>query len=407
MYEVRAGDTFNSISRKLYGTDLRAAILAAANPGVTEPLTPGIFLVTPLDPAVVGGARQTGAASNPEEVALLIDGERFRFWSEITIQQSIDGLSVVSFRAPFEADNAAFKKIFRPFSFQSVVVTLGGEPFFAGTMLTPTPSLEADSRTVEVSCYSLPGVLQDCTAPASSYPLEFISLNFSQIAEAVLAPFGLAVILEADPGPAFDRVALDPGARIWSFLAKLAKQRNLILSDTPAGALLVRQSVQPGQPVAILEQGQPPLDNVSAQFNPQQYYSHITGLRPAYFAKPGEQFTVKNERLRSSVRPFTFKADDTAGGDIETATRATAGRMAANSVSYSVSIPTWRTALGILWAPNTTIKLTAPGVMVYTSYEFIVRAVTFSKTGETEQAMLDLVMPGAFSGEIPEAVPWD
>ena len=407
MYKVQTGDTFSSISRKLYGTESGADLIAAANPGTFEPLTSGVALIIPPDPTAPETVQQRGPAANSEEVALFINGERFRFWSGISIQQSIDGLSVVSFRAPFEADNEAFKKIFRPFSFQHIDVTIGGDPLFTGTMLTPVPDLTADSRTVEVSCYSLPGVLQDCTAPAANYPLEYNNMNLQQIFEAVLRPFGLSSVFKADPGPAFERVALDPAARIWPFLAKLAKQRNLILSNTSRGQLLIQQSIPPGQPVAILQQGEPPVDDISVRFNPQAYYSHITGLRPVQFTQSGGQYTVKNERLESSVRPFTFKASDMAGGDIETVVRATAGRMMGNSVAYSVGVPTWRDSQGDLWTPNTTLQLTAPGVMVYNPYEFLSRSGDLIREADNEQAVLELVLPGIFSGEIPEVLPWD
>ena len=75
--------------------------------------------------------------------------------------------------------------------------------------------------------------------------------------------------------------------------------------------------------------------------------------------------------------------------------------------SYSVALSTWRDPAGNLWAPNTTLKLQAPGAMIYNSYEFIVRSVEFSKDSTSETARLNLVLPGAFSGQIPEALPWD
>jgi hypothetical protein len=45
--------------------------------------------------------------------------------------------------------------------------------------------------------------------------------------------------------------------------------------------------------------------------------------------------------------------------------------------------------------------------MIYSSYEFVVRSVRFDSETDSETAELDLVLPGSFSGEIPESMPWD
>jgi len=45
--------------------------------------------------------------------------------------------------------------------------------------------------------------------------------------------------------------------------------------------------------------------------------------------------------------------------------------------------------------------------MIYEPYTFVVRSVRFSKDDSSETATLDLVVPGAFNGEVPEALPWD
>jgi len=46
--------------------------------------------------------------------------------------------------------------------------------------------------------------------------------------------------------------------------------------------------------------------------------------------------------------------------------------------------------------------------MIYREYEFLVRAVTLSRTSDGgEVATLALTIPSAFSSKIPEALPWD
>lgn len=406
-YIIVAGDTFEIISRKVYGVESESGLIQSANPGVSEPLSVGISIFIPDRPDSPQIIRGDSPSSSENEVALNIENQRFRFWESIRITRSIDAVDTLEFTAPFEVDNEAFRTIFLPFSYQSVSLTVGGEALFTGTMLTPVPTLTADKKSVAVSGYSLPGVLNDCVIPSSAFPLEFDGQGLNNIARSVVAHFGLSVEFAESEGPIFDRVAAEPSKKAFQFLAELARQRNFVISSTPRGKLLFQRSVIPGQPIARLAQGSSPIVSVVPQFNPQEYYSHITGLQPTMPGADGSQFTVENPRLKGVLRPFTFKADDTKSGDIKAAVEAKAGRMFANAISYSVSLSIWRDSHGKLWEPNTTITLIAPGAMIYSEYEFIIRSVSFTRERDSEVAELKLVLPGSFDGKIPEAMPWD
>lgn len=406
-YNVIAGDTFDSIARKQYGSEKDADLIARANPGIAEPLSAGTALTVPSLPGAPKNLPIQAPADRQDEVAVLIDGQRFRFWDKVRITRAVDSMDTVEFGAPFDADAPGFKETFRPFSFKPVAITVGGSPLFTGTMVAVSPVVENAQKIVSVSGYSLPGVLNDCTPPASSFPLEFNDQGLRDIATAVVAPFGLTVDFQGDQGAVFERVACEPGKKALSFLTELAKQRNLIISSSSRGALVFWQSVESGPPVAILQQGTAPVLSVTPFFSPQEYYSHITGIEPVIVGLEGSQFTVKNPRLLGVTRPITFNAPDTLDADVKAAVEAKSGRMFGNMASYSVRVATWRDPNGELWEPNTTVKLTAPEAMIYNEYEFVIRSVEFNRERSVETATLNLVIPGSFSGKIPEALPWD
>lgn len=402
-----AGDTFDSIARKQYGTEQEADRIGRANPGVAEPLTAGTVLTVPALPGSPSDLQTPGPADRDDETAILIDGQRFRFWDKVRITRSIDAMDTVEFSAPFGVDAPGFRETFRPFSFKPVVITVGGEPLFTGTMVAVAPAVENSQKVISVSGYSLPGVLNDCTPPASSFPLEFNDQGLREIAAAIASPFGVSVDFQADQGAIFERVASEPGKKALAFLTELAKQRNLIISSTPRGKLVFWQSTEGGSPVARLQQGSAPVLSVTPFFSPQEYYSHITGIEPVIVGLAGAQFTVKNARLQGVTRPITFNAPDTLDADIKAAVEAKAGRMFGNMASYSVSVATWRDPNGKLWEPNATVKLQAPEAMIYNEYEFVIRSVEFNRERALETATLDLVIPGSFSGKVPEVLPWD
>ena len=412
MYEVRDGDTFEIISRRSYGVGDYASLIQRANPGAQEPLTPGTTLAIPKVPGAPKNRLSKSVSQRENEASLLIDGERFRFWSDVTITRSIDQMDTLEFSCPFDSTAPGFRETFKPFSYKPLQLNIGGVPIFTGTMMVPKPVLEKDGKTLQVSAYSTPGVLNDCTAPASMFSggengLEFNNQNLRDIAIALASPFGISTAFLDDPGAAFERVSIKPQTKILGFLATLAKQRNMVISSTETGDLLFQRSVDSDIPVAQLSQGNSPVQSVEPFFSPQEYYSHITGIQPVSIGTNGSQHTVRNPHLPGVIRPFTFETPDVTEGDTPTATNSKAGRMYGNACSYAVGLSTWRDDYGDLWTPNTIVSLVAPDAMIYANYNFLIRSVAFKRDRNNESSVLNLTLPGAFNGKTPESLPWD
>jgi prophage tail gpP-like protein len=232
-------------------------------------------------------------------------------------------------------------------------------------------------------------------------------LNLLQIAKRVCDPFGVEVVFDGDPGSAFEYVTCDVDQDALTFLTTLAQQRGLVIGAGIDGQAVFRSPRVSNTVAAYLTEGEPPLLSVQPFFDPQQYFSHITGIETVIPGVAGSQHTVKNTRLRGVIRPHSFIVQDAVGGDISVATKGKIGRMLANSVNYSVQVATWRDRAGKLWEPGSTVVLHAPGALVYQPYALLVRAVVFEGTPDSETATLDLILPNSFSGEIPERMPWD
>jgi prophage tail gpP-like protein len=344
-----------------------------------------------------------------ERVSLEIEGTKFEHWSELELTLSIDTFSTCAFKAPFEPERAEFRRLFRPFAFSPIKIRVGNQVLFTGTMVGVHPSQDASRSEVDITGYALPAVLDDCNAPGDSVPHEFKKLDLRAIALALAGPFGIGVKFEASPGKTFAKAKLDEDKTIFAFLTELAQQRGLVLSNTSDGVLLCWQSVEAGNPVAVINvDGEQPFPKVSSSFNPQDYFSQITGFGRSKRNRRGNQHTEKNPWLPGVLRPNTYKVPDSDPADIPEATRAQLGRMFANMATFTLEdVPTWRDPQGELWQPNTTLKLTAPSCMIYRETEFLIRDVVFRQTPETETASLTLVLPGAFSGKLPDDLPWD
>lgn len=420
MYSARAGDTFATIARTVYGSEGFAPRIRTANPGLTEPLPAGAQVLTPGAPEAVQVSQWS--STSPTECAVVIDGQRFRYWSSVAFTQAVDSIDTLELICPFDPNDAAHRQFFQPFKFQRVQFLVGGQVVFTGVSLGALPSVEEDGVAVSLRAYAACGVLQDCTLPISALPFEFEGLNFRQIAERVAGHFGLTVKVDGEPGKVFEedgKVAIQASDTALDFLSALAAQRNYVLTSTPDGGLWARQFVSPdgqtdtlikaqapAQLAARLAQGESPLASVAAEFNPQQFYSHITALEYADVESAGAAFTARNT-LCPTLRPLNFAVQDAETASVKTAALAKMGRMFAGMATYRVTVATWLDAKGQRWAPGAAVSLYAPGAMVYTPYTFMIRAVDFQRDSTSETASLELVLPVAFTGAQPERLPWD
>ena len=407
-YEAKQGDTFEQVSRNKYGYENGSGAILRANPGITEPLTAGTILTIPALPGVPQNMSQRGYSDGPDEVGLYVGDTRFRYWTEINITRSLDAMDEVSFSAPYNHRGAGFREVFRPFSYQPMEVTVGGLKLFTGTMVGVMPSVTPTMRTVQVDCYSTPGVLQDCTMPTSAGDrLEYNKADLHTIAKGVVEPFELDVVYNSDVQEVFGRVSLKQDQEVLPFLVGLAKQAKLVIGNTADGAVYITQSHSTGPVVATLEQGASPLESIMPAFKPQEYYSSVTAVVNYEVASLGGAYPEHNPRLQGVIRPHVFVAQDILTSKAQAAAEAKMGRMFANAASYDLEVNTWRDPSGALWEPNTFIKVYAPDAMIYEPYVFLVRRVRLNRTDKSTTAQINLVMPGAFSGTLPETLPWD
>ena len=406
-YKILVGDDFKIISRKKYGTDIYSSNIEFANPGVREPLTPGTTINIPELKENAKDIDMGITESAIDEITIKIDGEIFRYWNNMSVYKSIDSMDSYGFTAPFELENENIKRIFKPLSYKDVNIGLGNEPLLTGTMINVVPGMNARERILRISGYSRPGVLNDCNAPSTLFPIEYNDMNLKEITESLIKAFGLELEIRTEMGARYERVAIETSDKILEFLIRLAVQRNIIISNTEDGKILYWRSVEPGRPVAIFNEGEAPFVGMTMNVNNQQYYSHVTGIEPMVAGLDGAKHTLKNDLLSGVFRPHTFDIPDTLDADLEKAVNAKMGRMFGNVLGYNMLLSTWRDSNGNLWAPNTTVKVIAPGNMIYNEYELLIRSVEYIKSSKKKSAILGLVLPGSFEGKIPERLPWE
>lgn len=345
--------------------------------------------------------------STTDEVVVRIDGQKWKYWEQVELTLSLDSFDQCLFTSVFEPDDPTFRATFKPFSYKSLTVEVDNARLFTGTLVGVDPKTDASSKTVECTGYATPAILSDCNAPVSAFPLEFNGLTLEQIAAQLCGAFDLTATFDVPSGGAFRRVKLEREDKVFDFLIGLAKQRNLIMSNTGDGQLRFFRSVDTGVPVVTLREGQQPLQSVTASFSSQDYYSEITGFAKTKAGRRGSRYTVTNPRLTNVTRPMNYTAEDAEAAALPAAVTARLARMFGNMVAYSCELPTWRDPSGNLFAPNTLCVLEAPGAMMYKQTTMLIRDVVLRQSKASTSATLGLVLPGAFSGQLPTGLPWD
>ena len=412
IYNVKAQDTLEGVSLKQYGLTTESARIASANPSIADQqnLKPGTILVIPdIDNASTNKNPATVTASNKDEVSLLIEGKIFTFWTDIFITRSMDTIGdTFGFRAAWTPDNPDYRRIFKPFQYQDVVVYLGGEKLITGTAINLNLTSAANRMDLNISGYSKPAVLNDVMAPTSAYPLEFSGMNLQQITETLVTPFGLGVVFKAPVGAAFSNVGLEPQQHIYQFLIDLAQQRGLVISSDTDGNLIYQQSTTEPPKSSIIE-GKPPFISSNVIFDGQKRFSVFAALGDGWEKGEGQKAIVEDTAIKNAgvLRPMIYKAQDISAGDLNTAAIAKLGRSIADSIEIMVEVDSWRDREGNLWRDNQRVIFQAPGNMLYTQEEYIIRSVQYVKSPHTQTALLTLVFPESYSGEVRSSYPWD
>jgi len=347
-------------------------------------------------------------------ITLVVEKSEFRFWSSFTITRSIETFDTFSFDAPFE-QNSAINEIIRPLQFKAGQIYIDDDLFSTIVLVNPLPTLGAEESSISVDGYAKPGILNDCSVKYTDYPLEFTNQTLEQIASKLCSFFDIGVEFRGTPasvgsfpapisGAAFEKVKLEAGESPLSFLIKLAKKRAFLTSNTNDGKLLFWKASK-SPVVTTLKQGHTPLISVDPDINPQEFYSEITCLSPAAFLKEAESVTIKNP-LVSISRPLVYIDDqELSGSDLQDAVKWKMGRMIANAIKYNISVQGLRNDRGEIWDRNTYINLTAPDAYCNNETTFLIDNLTLAKS-DSDITTMQLVLPEARLGGIPERLPW-
>lgn len=308
--------------------------------------------------------------------------------------------SSFSFAALFNPDNATHREIFRPGAFPPVVIEHNGETLLTGTMwpsnLVETPSPELAGY----AGYSKSGVLEDSGIHPGSFPVQYDGLSLKQIAEKLLQPFGIRLVVDASvtslANKVYDTSTGSVSGSVKSYLAELCAQRNIIMTHNERGDLVLSKAPAKQLPVFDFEDGMPGY-KYGFQYNGQGMHSSIV-VRKQADADGGNAGQASIANPYGSGRVCVRNVQQSSGKDTDTAD---AARNILSEellgIKYTIEMEGW-TLGGKIVRPGMWVSLKSREVWLFDKTNLFVDAVDLTGDTEKETAVLTCVLPEVYNG---------
>lgn len=354
-------------------------------------------------------------------MTIKINGKICEFFTSGTINLKLDSIaSTFEFAARFSANNLEHQEMFKPLQYKDVEVFNSEENLvFTGTILNHRFTSNKGRELVIISGYSKCGILEDVTIPVSAYPLESTNRNLKDIAEKLCGLFGIKVVvseqaktisestfkaktevseksefetLKAKSKSVFGRTSASPTETIKDYLAKLAGQKNIILSHNEKGEVLLFQPSYLQKPKYHFTKKNSL--SMTADFNGQALHSEINFVRQPTDDNEGVSTTdkVKNT-LITKDRPTTKIL--TSGEDTDTK-EAAKNELASELKAINVTVEL--EGLFDKIYPGEIVNVHNHYIYSYAYNRFMVESVTMKFDEKSDTTSLGLLVPEAFTG---------
>ena len=412
-YTVKTGDTLSSIAAMAYGDGNQWTRIKKANAGrvfwetgSNDKLSPGNVLTIPADPVreKLRSELTANRLSNrdADQMTLIVDNMEIPIMAgKVLRTMDTASDSWTASLAWVPGENPELDERLKPFGYKQAAVYLGNELMVNGLLYTVGVEFSGSGCVKNLTGYSFTADMIDSVL---SPPYEHNNVTFMQLSAELVKPLGLKFEMDdsvVDDSP-FDRVTAESTDTIFSHLAKLATQRGFLISSTNSGNPIILKAKTSGAPVATLEEGKPPVLDFSATFDGRTRFNiyRCVGQSPLDY-KEG----IAKDTAVPRSRFITFQADDTITGGVQQSAEWKRSKQLADALEIPLPVSSWQDPEGRYWKENTLITVKSPALHIPDGFTFLIRSVEFSYETSGTPAVLNLVPPQVYSGEMIKE-PW-
>lgn len=331
---------------------------------------------------------------------------KVEFFNGFNVSLRYDSIaSAFSFNFFFNPNNIEHKEMACVGHYHIATIEHNNELLLTGYVLSEKFNDSPAKKLSGFGGYSLPGVLEDCEIPPSLYPLQSDGLSLKEIAEKIIQPFGLKMIIDpavsSKMNAVYEKTTAGASQNIKSYLTELAAQKNIIISHNEKGNLLFTEA-KIKKPILNFDGGIP-FTSMELSFNGQAMHSEITVIKQA--GKDGGnagQSTVKNPFVPYVFRPKVVT--QSSGDDIDTELAAKNIRAAElKNLKLTIVTDRWEVE-GKVIKPNNLISVTNPEVYLYKKTDWFIEQVDLAGDNTKTTATLTCVLPDVYNGQEPNYI---
>lgn len=343
------------------------------------------------------------------EIVVAINGTNYAGWKAADVTCSMDALCG-SFNVEL-SDKWSEQQIPREIRpGDSCQVFADGEPVITGYVDVVSPSIGPDEHKVVISGRDKTADMVDCSGEIESF--EAYGITLGDLANELAGAFGIQVKTECDVGPAFYRVAVEPGETAFDCLDRYAKKRGVLCTTDGEGALVLssRENFKDSGSAIVegvnLESGSTTLDfrdRYSDYKTNGQMPSIFKGTRDPVHDQIGKAMDQNVRRYR----PLFLSCEMNAScDDARIRSENECAYRAGKSLRVNITVAGWRHSGGELWRPRQLVAVTSDSLYL-DGTPLVISTVryAFSDSGGTV-AELELTRPDAYlmqcSGQVEE-----
>lgn len=290
-----------------------------------------------------------------------------------------------------------------------------GELILKGIVLSIAFDSQAEKTLVNISGYSLPGILEDCEIPPTDregnrISLQSDNLSLREVAEKYVKIFGIGIVIhqivKADMEIKYPQIEAKETESVKNFLATLCSQVDITMTHDRFGNLVFTREILQA-PVYHFEKQRLPGVKLKLAFNGQGVHSLIWVLGQADFegvnkaeSEPLVNPYIPNQNniFRPKVATQSKKSENAVDVD-ESARNIRAGET--RNLSLTIEMDRWDFN-GKIIRPGMTIAVTNPDVYLYRKTNFFIESVTLHESADKlKTATLQCCPPEAFTGTEP------
>jgi len=240
---------------------------------------------------------------------------------------------------------------------------------FTGVMVSHEFESNAEQNEVTVSGYSTTGILNDCQVPVSAYPIQIKNKSVEDVAKTICSIFNVELVIDSlalsDASVVLSRTEISPNQKAGEYLSSICALKNLILSHTSRGELLITKINVNQKPIAYLQEGDAVITSLSLSVNGQDIHRTIYVM--------GQQGITDNIKSQASLtnimvdvwskRSSLIEQTRGDGNQSLTAVRQALANELKN-ITVRINIRGWYLN-DILPVPGNSLKLLAKSIFLY------------------------------------------